>query len=487
MFVFKAGVVGGGEEIAQAIRAAGVEVVHTAPGDLGGLGDADFVIEAFNGSLAETHDVFAALDAATPGHAVLASTTSTLSITEIGEITLRPDKVVGFHWVPDTRLVEVVEGDDTSAETLQCALTFAQALRKSAVHCADAPGFILERVTGAEDPLVEACLVLEEGVAALREIDLALAVGAGMKPGPFAAADREGLDAVLARLADPPVTLRRLVAAGRTGVAAGWGFYPHPQPEPGFEDAVVKLDLRGDVAVVWLQNPPANSLAPSVIAALRRAWDELQGRARAMVLTSANPALFCAGADIKAFTEWDAQSGRAHLEEIHALAREWERSPIVTIAAVNGLAFGGGCEIAMACDLRLAAESATFGQPEINLGLIPGFGGTQRLPRLVGAAKALEMNLLGDPISATEAFEWGLVNRVVEDHELFGAALAYGRKAVGQAPIGLEQIKRVSAHADLDAGLAGEVDGFMRALTSEDGAEGIRAFIEKRAPEFKGR
>jgi enoyl-CoA hydratase/3-hydroxyacyl-CoA dehydrogenase len=238
---------------------------------------------------------------------------------------------------------------------------------------------------------------------------------------------------------------------------------------------------------VWLRNPPANSLAPAVIDGLRRAWDELQGRARAMVLASANPALFCAGADIKAFTEWDAESGRAHLEEIHALAREWERSPVVTIAAVNGLAFGGGCEIAMACDVRVAAVSALFGQPEVNLGIIPGFGGTQRLPRLVGAAKALEMNLLGEPITAEQAFEWGLVNQVVDDHLLFDAALAFGRKAAGQAPVALEQIKRVADHADLDEGLSGEVDGFMTAFTSEDGREGIRAFIEKRPPEFKGR
>ncbi|MBE2318264.1 enoyl-CoA hydratase/isomerase family protein [Solirubrobacter sp. CPCC 204708] len=488
MFVFKAAVVGTGElgeEIAGAIRAAGVEVVHTDGFD--GLGDVDFAIEATGGDLDAAHEVFAALDAATPGHSVLATATSSLSITEIGEITLRPDKVVGFHWIAGTRLVEVVEGDDTSAETVQCALTFAQALRKSAVRCADAPGFIVQRVTAADDPLVEACLVLEDGVAGLREIDLALALGAGMKPGPFAAADREGLGAVLARVGDPPVTLRRLVASGRTGVQAGQGFYPYPQPEPGYEDAAVKLDLRGRVAVVWLQNPPANSLSPAVIAGLRRAWEELQGRARAMVLASANPALFCAGADIKAFTEWDAESGRAHLEDIHALAREWERSPIVTIAAINGLAFGGGCEIAMACDLRLAAGSASFGQPEINLGIIPGFGGTQRLPRLVGAAKALEMNLLGEPISATEAYECGLVNRVVDDQDLFDAALAYGRKAAGQAPIALEQIKRVSGQADLDEGLAVEVAGFLDAFTSEDGEEGIRAFIEKRAPEFKGR
>jgi enoyl-CoA hydratase/3-hydroxyacyl-CoA dehydrogenase len=225
-----------------------------------------------------------------------------------------------------------------------------------------------------------------------------------------------------------------------------------------------------------------------VIDALASAWERVKASdARAMVLASANPALFCAGADIKAFTKWDADSGRLHLERIHALSRDWEQSAVMTIAAVNGLAFGGGCEIAMACDVRLAARSASFGQPEVNLGIIPGFGGTQRLARIVGPAKALELNTLGDPISADEAYEYGLANRVVEDHELFDLALAWARKAARQAPIAIEQIKRVSHHGDLDAGLAAERDGFLQAFVSEDAREGIAAFIEKRAPEFKGR
>ncbi len=121
---------------------------------------------------------------------------------------------------------------------------------------------------------------------------------------------------------------------------------------------------------------------------------------------------------------------------MHGLLREMERSSsVATIAAVNALAFGGGCELAMACDFRIAAESASFGQPEINLGIIPGFGGTQRLPRLVGEAKALELNLTGDPIGADEAYELGLATRVVPDHELFDTALAWARKLAGQAPL----------------------------------------------------
>jgi enoyl-CoA hydratase/carnithine racemase len=530
MFVFKAAVVGAaGGELAQAIEAAGIPVVFTdsdAAGSFEGFGDVDLVIEAVPERMELKHRVFAELDACTPGHAILATTTSALSITEIGEITLRPDKVVGFHPV-GPRAVEIVEGDDTSPETAQAAANFAQRLRKSAVRCVECPGFVVNRVlasaaaeSGESSPalrsaygdrfapardvteetaeersalktFVEACLVLEEGVAGLRDIDM----GTG---GPFARADRRGLDDVLAALEkaedawsehfEPPLILRRLVAQGRLGAKSGQGFYPYPQVEPGYEDARVKLDLRGDVAVAWLGNPPANSLGPETIEALARAWEDLVSRgARAMVLASPSPALFCAGADIKAFTKWDVDSGRGHLERIHALGREWEQSPVTTIAAVNGLAFGGGCEIAMACDVRLAGRSATFGQPEINLGIIPGFGGTQRLARLVGPAKALEMNTVGDPISADEAYEHGLANRVVEDHELFDFALAWGRKMAGQAPIAVEQIKRVSHAGDLDEGLAAERDAFLQAFASEDAREGISAFIEKRAPEFKGK
>ena len=194
-----------------------------------------------------------------------------------------------------------------------------------------------------------------------------------------------------------------------------------------------------------------------------------------MILASPNPALFCAGADIKAFTKWTRRPGASTSTASHALVRDVGAvAGSMTIAAVNGLALGGGCEIAMACDVRLAGGSASFGQPEINLGIIPGFGGTQRLPRLVGPAKALEMNTHGEPISAEDAYEYGLVNRVVPDHELFDTALAWARKFAGQAPLALEQIKQVSHTGDLDEGIAAESDAFTEGVRVRGRARGHR-------------
>ena len=168
------------------------------------------------------------------------------------------------------------------------------------------------------------------------------------------------------------------------------------------------LETRGDVAIAWLNRPPANPLSPQLVGrAHASSGSEVDGKARALVFASSNPFTFSAGADIKEFTQHGPGRRRAGRwsEQTHSLGRSMERSRTVTIAAVNSIAFGGGCELAMACDFRIAADSATFGQPEINLGIIPGFGGTQRLPRLVGEAKALEMNLTGTPIGAGEAYE----------------------------------------------------------------------------------
>jgi enoyl-CoA hydratase / 3-hydroxyacyl-CoA dehydrogenase len=347
--------------------------------------------------------------------------------------------------------------------------------------------------------LVESCLVVEEGLTSAREVDLGMMAGAGIIPPPLARADQIGLDEVLAKLEraaaewgeafEPPLILRRLVAQGRLGVKAGQGFFPYARPDAGWEESPVKLETRGETAIAWLDRPPANSISPEVVAALEKVWEAASssGEVRALVFASANPMLFCAGADIKAFTTMDAEGGKDVLDRMHGFLRSMERSAVATVAAVNALAFGGGCELAMACDVRIAAESATFGQPEVNLGIIPGFGGTQRLPRLVGEAKALEMNLIGDAISSEDAYEHGLVNRVVSDHELFDSALQWARKLAGQPPLSLQQIKRASAAGDLDVGIEAEKEGFATVFGSEDAREGIAAFLQKRSPRFQGK
>src|SRR4051812_21716729 len=344
--------------------------------------------------------------------------------------------------------------------------------------------------------LVEACLLIEEGVATIKDIDMGMMMGAGIIPGPFAAADERGLDEIVQALdnapdswgdwTEAPVLLRRMVAQGRLGKKTGQGFYAYPSPDAEQKETVL-LEWRDDIAILWLNRPPMNPLSPTVINELAETWKQVDGKARAMIIASSNPFTFAAGADIKEFTKMDEATGAEMVETAHKLMRGMETSRTVTIAAVNSIAFGGGCELAMACDFRIAAESATFGQPEINLGIIPGFGGTQRLPRLVGEAKALELNLSGDPIDAWEAQRIGLATEVVPDHELFDTALAWARKLAEQAPLAIEQIKRVSAQPDLDEGLKAEAQGFATAFQSEDAKEGISAFLGKRKPEFQGR
>jgi enoyl-CoA hydratase/3-hydroxyacyl-CoA dehydrogenase len=345
--------------------------------------------------------------------------------------------------------------------------------------------------------LVEACLLVEEGVATIKDIDMGMMMGAGIIPGPFAAADERGLDEIVQALenapagwgdwTEPPVLLRRLVAQGRLGKKTGQGFYAYPSPDAEQKETVL-LDWRdeGRIAVLWLNRPPMNPLSPTVINELAETWKQVDGKARAMIIASSNTFTFAAGADIKEFTKMDESTGAKMVEQAHSFMRGMEQSRTATIAAVNSIALGGGCELAMACDFRIAAESATFGQPEINLGIIPGFGGTQRLARLVGEAKALEMNLIGEPIDAWKAQEIGLANEVVPDHELFDTALSWARKLADQAPIAIEQIKRVSANGDLDQGLQAEAQGFAAAFQSEDAKEGIGAFLGKRKPQFKG-
>jgi enoyl-CoA hydratase/3-hydroxyacyl-CoA dehydrogenase len=247
---------------------------------------------------------------------------------------------------------------------------------------------------------------------------------------------------------------------------------------------VIRVEHEGPVVTLTIDHPPANAVNGDVVSGLTEglADAEADETCRALVITGNGPKFFSAGADITAFGAGAEAIGKAT-----DLTVRFEASRLPVIAAVNGIAFGGGCELTLACDIRIASRTARFGQPEIKLGIIPGFGGTQRLPRLVGQSKALEMNLVGDPMQATEAYEYGLANAVVDDHELLDTALAWARRLAAQAPLALEQIKRVSAAGDLDEGIEAEKRAFATVFASADAKEGIAAFLGKRAPKFEGK
>ncbi|MBJ7608553.1 MAG: enoyl-CoA hydratase/isomerase family protein [Candidatus Dormibacteraeota bacterium] len=250
----------------------------------------------------------------------------------------------------------------------------------------------------------------------------------------------------------------------------------------------VRVERDGAVAIVTIEHPPANAISRAVILGITEALAEAEAdeTCRALILTGSGPKFFAAGADI---TEFGGAGGEniAKGQEL-TLAMESSRLPIV--AAVNGIAFGGGCELTLACDLRIASSRARFGQPEIKLGIIPGWGGTQRLPRLIGRRAATELLFSGDPVDAARALELGLISRIVEPEDLVGAALETARRFAAQAPLALAATKRAIA-AGLDRpladGLEAERREFVGLFSSEDAREGITAFLEKRAPSWTGR
>lgn len=246
------------------------------------------------------------------------------------------------------------------------------------------------------------------------------------------------------------------------------------------------------VAEVELDSPPLNLVTAELVTQLRAVLHEIASTEtiRVLILTGAGDRAFCAGSDLQEVKAAGAEIARRKLLFEKLVYRQLARMPIPTIAAIEGPALGGGLELALCCDIRIAGANARFGMPEVGLGAIPGSGGTQRLPRIIGPARAKELILGGEQIEADAADRIGLVNRVVRPGGALEAARALALVIAQRGALAVREAKRLidaASELDLDAGLAAELDASERIAATEDAAEGVRAFFEKRPPNFVGR
>jgi enoyl-CoA hydratase/3-hydroxyacyl-CoA dehydrogenase len=579
--------------------------------------DADLMIEAVPEKLDLKKQVFAEADKYAPPHAILATNTSSLPITEIASATKRPDKVVGIHFFNPPvlmPLVEVIKGAQTSDETARRSYEFVKSLGKEPIMVnKDVPGFVVNRIlialnsaacllvannqysvveidsavkyraglpmgifelqdfTGIDVgylvglavaerdlmlrvpcPLLEdlykkgwlgqksgrgfyeykggpyeranipreagekvdltlifapainmAAWLLRNGIASKEDIEKGVKLGLGWPKGVFEYADEFGIDKVVEALNQlysrfgyelfkPDPLLTQMVQEGRLGRKSGRGFY-----EYGAAGTVEfkEIILRKEPPLAWIiLNRPQrlNALTLTMLEELSRAldmlWDDKD--VRVVIIRGAGDRAFSAGADVTSF------AGPLHTYYFFLYNRKFqeavskiERFPKPVIAAINGYALGGGLEIALACDFRIATDTSELGQPEINLGIIPGAGGTQRLARIVGLGRAKELIMLGDRIKADEAYRIGLVNRVVPKERFEEEVRSFAMRLAQGPPIALTYAKyalNFGTQVPVDIGLLLEAAFFSMAVNTKDAQEGVMAFLTRRRPEFKG-
>ncbi|MFB6109935.1 MAG: 3-hydroxyacyl-CoA dehydrogenase/enoyl-CoA hydratase family protein, partial [Halodesulfurarchaeum sp.] len=558
------------------------------------VADVDLVIEAAPEQLDLKRDIFADLDEMTKPDTLLATNTSSLSITKIAEATDRPEDVVGLHFFnPPVKmdLVEVIYGEQTADKTAETAYEFVEDIDKTPIYVRkDVQGFVVNSVLGpfmgesgwmvsegeatikgadatmvhergypmgpfelgdltgidigyhvrkeAGSPIppimeekvenenlgrktgkgyydyeegdgpdyaiedagdfdylrVEARMINEaakligQGVATPSEIDTGMKLGAGFPEGPCRRADDIGLDVVLEKLRDlhdetdgdrfdPAEYLVGLVHSGHTGKEAGAGFYEYGGGEDGpGEYETIAWDLDDGLLEVTLDRPDRlNALNENLTDALVDLLTSVdEDEVRAVVLRGAGDRAFSAGADITGFGDIEPAKA-ADPSEVYQVVEDF---PAPTLAAIDGYCLGGGLEIALACDMRVATEDSSFGFPEIDLGLLPGGGGTQRAMRLIGEGRAKELVFRGNHIDADLAEDWGLINRATESEAFDEVVDEYLDDLVSGPPIALERAKRVMNEGrdeDLDAGLEMESQAFSLLLTTEDFREGASA------------
>ena len=252
------------------------------------------------------------------------------------------------------------------------------------------------------------------------------------------------------------------------------------------------LVVEDGLAILAFNRPKAlNALNAETISQLETALNEIEAEptVHVLLLTGGGDKAFVAGADIRELKTCDGDQGRQASERGQKIFRRLEQSRLIVIAGVNGFALGGGMELSLACDFRIASENAVFGLPEVGLGIIPGYGGTQRLPRLIGRGLAMELIVTGRKIDANTARKIGLVNRVVPQQDLLSTCRSIAREILAQGPLAVAAAKRaltLGTETDIDSGLQFEAAEFGKLCSTADMAEGMTAFLEKRTPAFKG-
>ena len=580
--------------------------------DLKEMASVDLIIEAVPEELPMKVEVFKQVDRLND-HAILASNTSTIPISELARATSRPNRFVGIHFFNPPvlmPLVEVIRGDLTDQETADSAVSFATKLGKQVVLCKkDVPGFIVNRILGpllneaawtvtrgqatvtqvdsaavyqvglpmglfeladytgldvilnatdavksrepaaippaplfrekvqqgklgrksgegfyqhkdanakpqlsreaAEgvDPLIffsvavnSAAWLIRNRVCSREDLDLSVKLGLGFPDGLLQMADRWGLDKIAASLVAkqglygyeyaPDPLLKEMVSNGAVGTASGRGFYEYGASEKRFEELIV----RKVPPIAWISlNRPhrLNTITPLMTEELEVAASDVaaDGAIRVVVLTGEGEKAFSAGADLTSFGFSSPAKAFDASRSMFGAFSAFEKMPKPVIAAIRGYAFGGGCELALACDFRLASESSQIGLTETDLGIMPGAGGSQRLPRIVGLSKAREMIYFGSRLSANEALKAGLVDRVFANDQFRSGVEEFASRLAKRAPLSIKFSKQalsVAMESPLEEGQRFEAEAFASLLSTQDASEGISAFLSKREPDFKG-